>query len=76
MKEALDLVTRDILNGGTNVQYASTSLSRGAVGSGQYLSLTELRRVKRTLLSANAKPVAREGKFVTICHPRSLGAAA
>lgn len=72
MKEALDLVTRDVVTAGTNVMYASTSLSRGAVGSGQYLSLTELRKGKRTLLSFNAKVVAKEGKFVCITHPHAL----
>lgn len=73
MKEGLDLVTRDILNGGSNVQYASTSLSRGAVGSGQYLSLTELRRVKRTLLRNNVKPHPKaDGRLVVISHPDNL----
>jgi N4-gp56 family major capsid protein len=72
MKEGLDLVTRDVVTAGSNVQYSSTSLSRGAVGSGQYLSLTELRRAKRTLLSFNAKVVAKEGKFVCITHPHAL----
>lgn len=72
MKEALDLVTRDVLMAGSSVQYASTSLSRGAVGSGQYLSLAELRKAKRTLLSFNAKVVPGEGKFVCITHPHVL----
>lgn len=71
MKEALDLVTRDIISAGSSVQYASTSLSRGAVGSGQYLSLAELRKGKRTLLSFNAKTVE-DGKFVCITHPHCL----
>lgn len=72
MKEALDLITRDILSAGSNVQYSSTSLSRGAVGSGQYMNLTEIRRGKRTLLSFNAKPVRGEGKLVLITHPHCL----
>lgn len=61
-----------LYSGVTRSQYASTSLSRGAVGSGQYLSLTELRRVKRTLLRNNAKPVAKEGRIVVISHPDNL----
>src|SRR5215510_13016388 len=43
MTDGLDLVTRDVLEAGTNVQYASTAGSRGGVASGMYLTLAELR---------------------------------
>lgn len=70
MTEGADLVTRDILMGGTNVQFASTAASRGGEGSGMYLSLAELREAKRTLLHLNARPVRSEdNKFVVITHP-------
>lgn len=73
MVEALDLFTRDVLVAGTNVQYASTALSRGAVGSGMNLNLAELREAKRTLHALNAKPVPKEdGKFVVAAHPHTL----
>ena len=73
MKEGLDLVTRDILEAGSTVQYASTGTSRATVGSGMNLSLAEIREGKRTLLRANARPVrAENGKFVLITHPDVL----
>lgn len=69
MKDGMDLVTRDALMAGTNVQYASSAASRAQVGSGMYLNLAELREAKRTLRRNNAKPVRSEGnKFVVITH--------
>ncbi len=70
MRDGLDLITRDVLVAGTNVQYASTAASRGAVGSGMYLSLAELRRAKRTLRKSNAKPLrSAGGRYVVITNP-------
>lgn len=71
MKDALDLLTRDVLVAGTNVQYASTAASRGGLGSGMYLSLAELREAKRTLMAANVGPVE-DGKYVVITNPYAL----
>ena len=73
MRDALDLVTRDVLVGGTNVQYASTGGSRGGVAGSMILSLTELRKAKRALKLNNARPIPSEGnKFVVICHPNAM----
>ncbi len=73
MTEALDLFTRDILVAGTAVQYAATAASRGGLQSGQYLTLAELRKAKRTLTRLNAKPIRSEsGKYVVVAHPDSL----
>lgn len=73
MTEALDLATRDLISAGTNVQYASTAGSRGAVASGMNMNLAEIRKAKRTLMRANAKPVRSEGgKYVLITHPDCL----
>lgn len=73
MRDALDLVTRDVLMAGTNVRYASTAGSRGGMQSGMYLTLAELRGAKRTLLNNNAKPVRAEGnKFVVVTNPNAL----
>lgn len=70
MRDALDLVTRDVLIAGTNVQYASTAGSRGALASGMYLTLAELREAKRTLRRNNAPPIRGQGsKYVVITHP-------
>jgi N4-gp56 family major capsid protein len=73
MRDCLDLVSRDVLVAGTNVQYASTAGSRGGVGSGMYLSLAELRRAKRTLKKANAKPIRKaSSKFVVLTNPDAV----
>jgi hypothetical protein len=76
MRDAIDLVTRDILVAGTNVQYASIATTRGGasgVGSGMRLTLAELREAKRTLLKNNAPghPSA-AGKYVVATDPASL----
>ena len=76
MRDALDLVTRDVLVAGTNVQYASVAATRGGasgVGSGMILNLVELRKAKRTLKQNNARPISSEGnKFVVVCHPQAM----
>ena len=73
MRDAIDLITRDVLVAGTNRQYAGISLTRGGasgVGSGMYLSLAELREAKRTLMRANARAFRAEGeKYLVITHP-------
>lgn len=76
MADALDLVTRDVLVAGTNVQYAGAATTRGGasgVGSGMRLNLAELREAKRTLLKNNVPghPMA-GGKFVVTTSPDAL----
>ncbi len=70
MTEALDLVTRDVMVAGTQVQYASTAVSRVTVGSGMNLTLAELREASRTLRKQNAKMIGGEGgnKYVVLTH--------
>lgn len=76
MRDALDLVTRDVLVAGTNVQYAGVAATRGGasgVGSGMYLSMAELREAKRTLARNNIPPIRSEGnKYVVITHPDAI----
>lgn len=67
MTELLDLVTRDVLLAATNIQYANGRTSSSAIISGDFLNLSELRKAKRTLKRANAKPI--DGKFPVIAHP-------
>ena len=68
MPELLDLVTRDVLLAGTNLQYANGRASQSAVVSGDFITLLEFRKAARTLKDANAEPVE-DGKFVAIVHP-------
>lgn len=71
MTDALDLLTRDVIVAGTNVQYASTAGSRAQLGSGMYLNLAELREAKRTLKNNNVPPTE-NGKFLVITNPNSV----
>lgn len=67
--DALDQLMRDNIVAGTNIQYASTSGSRGDVGSGDYLTPAEIREAVRTLSRNNAPKVASVGRYVAIIHP-------
>lgn len=71
MTDALDLLTRDVIVAGTQVQFASTAASRQQLGSGQYLSLAELRRASRTLKNNNVPPIE-DGKYVVITNPNAM----
>lgn len=68
MTEALDLITRDVLTAGTTIQYVNGRSSPSGIISGDFLNLLELRRAKRTLKRANAKPLA-DGNYAVIGHP-------
>ncbi len=67
MAEAIELLTRDTLVAGTNVQYAAGATSRLTVGSGMRLNLAELRESSRTLMRANADYVE-DGCFAVYAH--------
>lgn len=71
----LDTVTREVLNGGTNVQYAEGQVSsRADLGGGSatasenhYLTVAAIRKAVRTLKVMNAQTI--NGDFVGIIHP-------
>lgn len=69
----LDTITREVLNGGTNVQYAegqveSRSELVGAQESGNhYLTVDAIRRAVRYLKTMNAETI--NGSYVGIIHP-------
>ena len=64
----LDTVTREGLNGGTNVQYYDGSVaSRSALTAQNKLTVDCIFRAVRFLKSQNAKPI--DGSFVGIIHP-------
>jgi len=68
--DSVDLLTRNTLTAGTNVQYASTAGSRGQVGSGMLLTLAEIREALGTLKRNNAKPLV-DNRYIVILHPDS-----
>jgi N4-gp56 family major capsid protein len=67
--DALDQLMRNGITAGTNVQYASTAGSRGAVGSGQYLTAAEIREAVRTLSRNDVPKVPGSNRYQSILHP-------
>lgn len=64
----LDTVTREVLNGGTSVQFAEGQVnSREALTSEHKLTVDCIRRAARFLKVQNAKTI--EGSYVGIIHP-------
>lgn len=73
--ETLDTITREVLNGGTNVQYAEGQVSsRVQLNGGQtdatqnhYLTVDAIRMAVRTLKNQNAEKIG--DSYVAIIHP-------
>ena len=70
--ETLDAISREVLNSGTNVQYAENSAARCVLDGGKesgndYLTVNAIKKAVRTLKRNNAKKI--EGYFVGIIHP-------
>jgi N4-gp56 family major capsid protein len=71
--ETLDTVTRDIINGGTNVQYADSEVAArhllvgGESTGNHYMTVDAVRRAVRTLKVGKAKKIG--GSYVAIIHP-------
>ncbi len=69
----LDTIVREVINGGTNVQYADDSVSArhllvGGKGSGNnYLTVSMIKRAARKLKAMNAEKI--DGAYVAIIHP-------
>lgn len=71
--ETLDTITREVLNGGTNVQYAEgqvasrAQLTGGAAEGNHYLTVNAIRMAVRTLKNQNAEKIG--DSYVAIIHP-------
>lgn len=69
MADSLDRIARAVIVGGTNVQYADSATSRGALTTGNRLDEAEVRAARRALLRRNAKPLRSiGGKFALITN--------
>jgi N4-gp56 family major capsid protein len=66
--DTMDIIVREILAAGTNVQYANNRVSRVTVTATDVLNVTEVRKAVRTLKRMNARPMA-DGNYVAIVHP-------
>jgi N4-gp56 family major capsid protein len=67
MADSIDILTRNIVRGGSTVQYASTATTRATVGSAMLLTTAEIREAIGTLKRNNAKPVV-DGLYVLFMH--------
>lgn len=71
--ETLDTITREVLNGGTNVQYAEgqvasrAQLVGGEADGNHYLTVNAIRMAVRTLKNQNAEKIG--DSYVAIIHP-------
>lgn len=64
----LDTITREVLNGGTNVQYAEGQVtSRAALTEDHKLTVKAIKMAVRTLKNQNAEKIG--DSFVAIIHP-------
>lgn len=67
--ESIDVLIRDILVAGTNVQYASTATQRSEVADGMTFTVAELREAILTLKLNRARKI--NGYYQAIIHPRT-----
>lgn len=71
--KTLDAITREVLAGGTNVQYAEGQVTQrdklvgGKESGNHYLTVNAVRRAVRTLKKQNAEPIG--DSYVGIIHP-------
>ncbi len=70
----LDTITREVLNGGTNVVYSGGVSSRSALAGGSeteadncYLTVDDIKKAVRALKNQNANKI--DDSFVAIIHP-------
>lgn len=63
----LDTITREVINGGTNVVYAGGKVSRSAITKTDVLKVDDIRRAVRVLKIMNAPKI--DGSYVAIIHP-------
>ena len=63
----LDTITREILNGGTNVMYSGSKLAREALADGDKLTVDDIYKAARALKQQNAPKI--NGMYVAIIHP-------
>ena len=64
---SLDTITREVLNGGTNVVYAGGVTSRSALTANSKLTVDDIKKAVRALKNQNAEKIG--DSFVAIIHP-------
>ena len=71
--ESIDIVTRDAVLLGTNVQYANSKTARNLIEATDVLTVEEIRKAVRSLKKANAPQFMRGGRgyYVAIVTPEA-----
>ena len=64
---SLDTITREVLNGGTNVVYAGDATSRETLSADDKLTVDTIKKAVRALKKQNAEKIG--DSFVAIIHP-------
>jgi len=64
---SLDTISRDVLNGGTNVVYAGGVTSREALTAESKLTVDDIKKAVRALKNQNAEKIG--DSYVSIIHP-------
>lgn len=75
LQDTRDQITRNVINAGTNKQFAGTATGRTAESSGMYLTFAELREARATLRGDDARPIRSgisAGRFAAIVHPDTV----
>lgn len=67
----LDSITRDVINGGSNVIYAGDKPSRGALTMSDTLTVDLIRQAATVLAAQNAPTAKDSDSYVAILHPYS-----
>lgn len=63
----LDTITREVLNGGTNVIYAGGKEARGDLDASSLITVDDIKKAVRLLKTQNAEQIS--GSWVGIIHP-------
>jgi N4-gp56 family major capsid protein len=69
--ETLDVIIRDILAAGTNVQYAAGRADRASIAAGDNLTVDEIRKAVRTMKRNKVKPVDGQN-YVAFVEPGAV----
>ena len=64
---SLDTITREVLNGGTNVVYAGGATSRSGLTAENKLTVDDIKKAVRALKNQNAEKIG--DSYVAIIHP-------
>lgn len=64
---SLDTITREVLNGGTNVVYAGDATERNQLAAGDVLTVDTIKKAVRALKKQNAEKIG--DSYVAIIHP-------